>query len=56
MCGRYYRQADKQRIAEAFRLGQLPDGLVLPPDFNVAPTAFWRSIGMLSQPLSRALE
>ena len=40
MCGRYYRRSDKQRIAEAFRLGQLPDGLVLPPDFNVAPSTF----------------
>ncbi len=38
MCGRYYRRADKQRIAEAFRLGQLPADFVLPPDFNVAPT------------------
>jgi putative SOS response-associated peptidase YedK len=40
MCGRYYRRSDKQRIAEAFRLGQLPDGFVLPPDFNVAPSTF----------------
>jgi putative SOS response-associated peptidase YedK len=40
MCGRYYRRADKQRIAEAFHLGKLPDGFVLPPDFNVAPTTF----------------
>ena len=38
MCGRYYRRSDKQRIAEAFRLGQLPEGFVLPPDFNIAPT------------------
>ena len=38
MCGRYYRRSDKQRIADAFRLGQLPEGFVLPPDFNVAPT------------------
>src|SRR5438874_5690440 len=40
MCGRYYRRSDKQRIAEAFHLGQLPEGFVLPPDFNVAPTIF----------------
>ncbi len=40
MCGRYYRHADKQRIAEAFRLGKLPDDFVLPPDFNIAPTTF----------------
>jgi putative SOS response-associated peptidase YedK len=25
MCGRYYRRSDKQRIAEAFHLGHLPD-------------------------------
>ena len=41
MCGRYYRRSDKQRIAEAFQLGVLPDGFVLPPaDYNVAPTTF----------------
>ena len=39
MCGRYYRRSDKQHIAEAFRLGKLPEGLVLPAwDYNVAPT------------------
>ena len=26
MCGCYYRRSDKQRIAEAFHLGQLPEG------------------------------
>ena len=37
MCGRYYRRSDKQKIAEAFRVGQLPEGFVLPPwDYNVA--------------------
>ena len=40
MCGRYYRRSDKQRIADAFRLGQLPESFVLPPDFNVAPSTF----------------
>ena len=40
MCGRYLRRSDKQRIAEAFRLGQLPEGFVLPPDFNIAPMTF----------------
>jgi len=39
MCGRYYRRSDKQIIAEAFKLGKLPDGFVLPDwDYNVAPT------------------
>ena len=40
MCGRYVRRSDKQRIAEAFHLGKLPEGFILPPDFNVAPTTF----------------
>jgi putative SOS response-associated peptidase YedK len=40
MCGRYYRRSDKQRIADAFRLGRLPEDFVLPPDYNVAPTTF----------------
>ena len=40
MCGRYFRRSDKQRIADAFRLGQLPDGFVLPEDYNVAPSTF----------------
>jgi hypothetical protein len=34
MCGRYYRQSDKQRIAEAFKVGKLPPGFELPPDYN----------------------
>ena len=40
MCGRYLRRSDKQRIAEAFHLGQLPEHFILPPDFNVAPATF----------------
>ena len=41
MCGRYYRRSDKQRIGDAFRLGSLPEGFVLPDwDYNVAPTSF----------------
>ena len=38
MCGRYQRRSDKQRIAEAFHLGNV-DGLALdfPPDYNAAP-------------------
>jgi putative SOS response-associated peptidase YedK len=41
MCGRYYRRSDKQRIAEAYRLGEMPFDLVLPDwDFNIAPTTF----------------
>jgi len=40
MCGRYLRRSDKQRIAEAFHLGQLPEHFILPPDYNVAPATF----------------
>jgi putative SOS response-associated peptidase YedK len=40
MCGRYVRRSDKQRIAEAFHLGKLPEGFILPPDFNIAPSTF----------------
>jgi putative SOS response-associated peptidase YedK len=38
MCGRYQRRSDKQRIAEAFALGNV-DGLSLElaPDYNAAP-------------------
>jgi putative SOS response-associated peptidase YedK len=38
VCGRYYRRSDKQRIAEAFKLGRLPEGFELPPDWNIAPS------------------
>jgi hypothetical protein len=31
VCGRYQRRSDKQKIAEAFHLGNI-DGLVLAPD------------------------
>ena len=44
MCGRYLRRSDKQRIAEAFKGGHLPEDFVLPPDYNVAPTTFQRVI------------
>jgi putative SOS response-associated peptidase YedK len=40
MCGRYYRRSDKQRISQAFHLGEIPPDFVLPPDYNVAPTTF----------------
>jgi putative SOS response-associated peptidase YedK len=46
MCGRYFRRSDKQRIAEAFHLDKLPEGFVLPTDYNVAPTTL--------QPIIRA--
>lgn len=38
MCVRYQRRSDKQKIAEAFALGNV-DGLALElvPDYNVAP-------------------
>lgn len=38
MCGRYQRRSDKQRIAEAFQLGNLDEYfLELAPSYNVAP-------------------
>ncbi len=40
MCGRYLRRSDKQRIAEVFLLGKLPESFALSPDYNVAPTTF----------------
>ena len=46
MCGRYYRRSDKQRIAEAFKVGKLPPGFELPPDYNIAPSTY--------QPIIRA--
>jgi putative SOS response-associated peptidase YedK len=38
VCDRYQRRSDKQKIAEAFHLGNI-DGLSLEltPDYNVAP-------------------
>ena len=41
MCGRYLRRSDKQRIAEAFRLGELPEGFVLLPDRAIL--IYWSS-------------
>ena len=40
MCGRYYRRSDKQRLGDAFNIGDLPSSLVISEDYNVAPTAF----------------
>jgi len=39
MCGRYYRRSDKQRIAEAFRVGVPPTFEIL-PSYNIAPQTF----------------
>lgn len=39
MCGRYYRRSDKQRIADAFRVG-LPTSFDILPSYNVAPQSF----------------
>jgi putative SOS response-associated peptidase YedK len=51
MCGRYYRRSDKQRIAEAYRLGEIPFDLVLPDwNFNVAPTTFQPVIRLRPHP------
>lgn len=39
MCGRYHNRADKQRIAEAFRVG-IPPTFEILPSYNVAPQSF----------------
>lgn len=38
MCGRYLRKGDKQRIAEAFHVRDVPASLIIAADDNVAPT------------------
>ena len=38
MCRRYYRTADKQQLAEAFRADATGDSLSYAPGFNIAPT------------------
>lgn len=40
MCGRYVRRGDKQRIAEAFHVREVPDFAMQGADYNVAPTTF----------------
>ena len=41
MCGRYYRQSDKQLIAEAFHAGNDISSLAMPSaDYNIAPSTF----------------
>ncbi len=40
MCGRYARRGDKQRIAEAFHVRDVPDFAMPEADYNVAPTTF----------------
>jgi putative SOS response-associated peptidase YedK len=40
VCGRYYRKSDKQKIAEAFHVGTLPDDFVLSENYNVDPSTF----------------
>ena len=37
MCGRYVRRADRESIAEHYRLSDLPD---VPPNFNITPDSF----------------
>jgi putative SOS response-associated peptidase YedK len=39
MCGRYFRRSDKQRIADAFRIGVPPTFDIL-PSYNIAPQTF----------------
>ncbi len=56
MCGRYVRRSDKQHIAERFRLGKIPEGFPLPPDWNIAPTTAQPVIRASREDGSRELE
>jgi putative SOS response-associated peptidase YedK len=40
MCGRYYRQSDKQKIAETFHVSRWAPDVHLAPDYNIAPSTF----------------
>jgi putative SOS response-associated peptidase YedK len=40
MCGRYYRQSDKQKIAETFHVARWAPDVHLVPDYNIAPSTF----------------
>jgi len=40
MCGRYYRQSDKQKIAETFHVTKWAPDVHLTPDYNIAPSTF----------------
>jgi putative SOS response-associated peptidase YedK len=46
MCGRYYRQSDKQKIAETFYVTKWGPDVHLAPDYNIAPSTF--------QPITRS--
>src|SRR5271169_3458503 len=46
MCGRYYRQSDKQKIAETFHVARWAPDVHLAPDYNIAPSTF--------QPINRS--
>ena len=40
MCGRYARRGDKQRIADAFHVKEVPGFAMPDADYNIAPTTF----------------
>src|SRR5271169_308486 len=40
MCGRYYRQSDKQKIAETFHVARWAPDVHLAPTNNIAPSTF----------------
>jgi putative SOS response-associated peptidase YedK len=54
MCGRYYRRSDKQRLAEAFRIGVPPSFDIL-PDYNVAPQTFQPVVRLQHRTVEREL-
>jgi putative SOS response-associated peptidase YedK len=55
MCGRYVRQADKQRIAEAFKAHASAETVLAPEDFNIAPSTFQPVIRQSREDNSREL-
>ncbi len=44
MCGRYYRQSDKQKIAETFHVTKWAPDVHLAPDYNIAPSTLARPL------------
>ena len=54
MCGRYYRQSDKRKIAGAFRTG-VPTTFEVLPSYNVAPQTFQPVVALNRKTLEREL-
>ena len=56
LCSRYLRQSDKQRIAEVFRLGHLPEEIPLAPRLqHRAPRLFQPVVRLNRDSLEREM-